>query len=47
METGTSISHIWNVGMIKMMFLPIFQIATRLNSQYQYMYLRFRLKSET
>jgi len=47
MEIGISNRQIWNVDPTKCRFLLLFQIITRLNSQNQYMKLRFRPKSET
>jgi len=35
-KTSISSSHIWNDDGTKMIFLPLFQLATRFNSQNQY-----------
>jgi len=45
METGISNWHFWNVDPTNMRILPLFQTATRLYSQKQYMKLSCRLKS--
>jgi len=47
METGISNLRIWNDDPTKKRVLPLFQIATQLNSKKKYMKRRFRFKSET
>ena len=44
METGISNWHIWKFDPTKSLILPLFQFATRLNSQNQYMKLRLDTK---